>query len=122
MATTDVSIRLEYLRGELRAARISYEELCELQSLAPYIDASDVELLEAAGVPESEPSVRSEWEMECPECHKDDRICIDATISVRLVPDGTEIEPGDHVWSNDSTCFCGHCGHCGTVKDFEIDR
>lgn len=44
---------LEYLRGELRAERISYGELHELQSLAQHIDAGDVELLEAAGVPES---------------------------------------------------------------------
>jgi hypothetical protein len=44
--------RLEYLRRELRAERISYGEIHELQSLAAYIDPSDVELLEAAGVPE----------------------------------------------------------------------
>ena len=44
--------RLEYLRGELDAECISQGELCELQSLAPYIDPSDVQLLEAAGVPE----------------------------------------------------------------------
>lgn len=44
--------RLEYLRTELRAERISYEELAELQSLAEHIDPSDTELLEAAGVPE----------------------------------------------------------------------
>ena len=44
--------RLEYLRGELRAERMSYGELAELQGLAAYIDPSDVELLEAAGVPE----------------------------------------------------------------------
>jgi hypothetical protein len=44
--------RLEYLRTELRAERISYSELAELQSLAQYIEAGDVELLEAAGVPE----------------------------------------------------------------------
>ena len=44
--------RLEYLRRELRGERISYGELAELQSLAQYIDPSDVELLEAAGVPE----------------------------------------------------------------------
>lgn len=46
--------RLEYLRVELRAERISYGELAELQSLAEYIEPGDVELLEAAGVPESE--------------------------------------------------------------------
>lgn len=45
-------VRLEYLRGELRAERISYGELSELQSLVAYIDPGDVELLEAAGVPE----------------------------------------------------------------------
>lgn len=46
--------RLEYLRQELRAERISYEVLHELQSLAKHIDAGDVELLEAAGVPEAD--------------------------------------------------------------------
>jgi hypothetical protein len=50
--TNDVKARLEYLRAELRAQRISLSELAELQSLIPYIDPSDVELLEAAGVPE----------------------------------------------------------------------
>ena len=44
--------RLEYLRGELRAERISYGELSELQDLAKHIEPGDVELLEAAGVPE----------------------------------------------------------------------
>lgn len=46
--------RLEYLRGELRAERISYGELVELQSLAPYIASDDVELLEAAGIEENQ--------------------------------------------------------------------
>jgi len=45
--------RLEYLRGELRAERISWGELAELQRLADQIEPGDVELLEAAGVPES---------------------------------------------------------------------
>ena len=44
--------RLEYLRAELRAERISTGELLELQSLAHHIAPNDVELLEAAGVPE----------------------------------------------------------------------
>lgn len=44
--------RLEYLRGELRAERISYGELAELHELASYITDDDVELLGAAGVPE----------------------------------------------------------------------
>lgn len=45
----NVKQRLEYLRGEIKAERISYEELHELQSLASHIEPGDVELLEAAG-------------------------------------------------------------------------
>lgn len=44
--------RLEELRAELRAERISYEELVELQCLADYIDADDLELLGAIGLDE----------------------------------------------------------------------
>lgn len=44
--------RLEEIRTELRAERISYGELAELQNLVPYIAPGDLELLEAAGVPE----------------------------------------------------------------------
>ena len=45
--------RLEELRTELRGERISYGELFELQSLVEHIDSNDVELLQAAGVPEN---------------------------------------------------------------------
>ena len=51
--TSEIKNRLEYLRTELREERISMGELAELQSLAKHIDPSDVELLEAAGVPEN---------------------------------------------------------------------
>lgn len=54
MDAKEAKERLEYLRGELRAERISYEEIHELQCLVPHIDPGDVELLEAAGVPEGE--------------------------------------------------------------------
>lgn len=47
--------RLEYLRREIEAERISYEEISELQDLAPHIDPGDVLLLEWAGVPEFPP-------------------------------------------------------------------
>lgn len=50
----DIKKRLEYLRGEIKAERISTGEIAELQSLAPYIEPGDVELLEWAGVPEFE--------------------------------------------------------------------
>jgi hypothetical protein len=52
MSKRAIKIRLEELREELRAERISYGEIAELQGLAEYIDPDDVELLEAAGVPE----------------------------------------------------------------------
>ena len=48
-----IRLRLEYLREELREERISMGELAELQSLAKHIGPSDVELLEAAGIPEN---------------------------------------------------------------------
>lgn len=49
----EVTARLEEIRAALRAECVSYGELAELASLAQYIDAGDVELLEPAGVPES---------------------------------------------------------------------
>jgi hypothetical protein len=48
----EIENRLEYLRGEIVAERISYGEIAELQSLIKYIPSDDVLLLEWAGVPE----------------------------------------------------------------------
>jgi len=50
--TAEAKQRLEELRAELRAEGISYAETIELQSLEQYIDKHDVELREAAGLPE----------------------------------------------------------------------
>lgn len=63
--TESAAARLEYLRGELRAERISQGELCELESLAQYIDPGDVELLEAAGVPEFPEGAFAEYLQDC---------------------------------------------------------
>ena len=53
MATPqNIQDRLEYLRGEIEAERISYGEIAELEDLAAYIDPDDVQLLQWAGVPE----------------------------------------------------------------------
>lgn len=49
-----VEERLEYLRRQLQDERISTDELLELQSLARHIKPGDVELAEAAGIPEEE--------------------------------------------------------------------
>jgi hypothetical protein len=38
--------RLEYLRGEINAERISYSEIHELENLAEYIEEGDVLLRE----------------------------------------------------------------------------
>ena len=50
----EIKDRLDYLRGEIEAERISYEEIAELQELAEYIDEDDVVLREWAGIPEHE--------------------------------------------------------------------
>jgi len=50
---TKVKERLEYLRGEIKAERISYGEIAELQSLVEHIESGDILLLEWAGVPEA---------------------------------------------------------------------
>lgn len=44
--------RLERIRESLRRQNISYGELHELQAMTRFIDPGDLELLEAAGVPE----------------------------------------------------------------------
>ena len=50
--TPIIKHRLEYLRGEIEAERISQGEIIELQSMAEYIEPSDTLLLQWAGVPE----------------------------------------------------------------------
>jgi hypothetical protein len=52
MKKEKIKKRLEYLRKEIEAERISYLEIAELQCLAEFIDKDDVVLLEWAGVPE----------------------------------------------------------------------
>lgn len=55
-----IAERLEYLRGEIEAQRISYGEIAELQDLVDYIDPNDVQLLQWAGVSEAEYSGQRE--------------------------------------------------------------
>ena len=52
MTNENIKNRLEEIRIEIRAERISQGEICELQSLVEHIDKNDVELLEWAGVEE----------------------------------------------------------------------
>lgn len=52
MTNINIDLRLEYFRQEIIAERISYSEIAELMTLKEYIDPSDVQLLEWAGVEE----------------------------------------------------------------------
>jgi hypothetical protein len=54
MNTVEIKKILEKLRIDLRNENISYSGLIQLQALSQYIDKGDIELLQAAGVPESE--------------------------------------------------------------------
>jgi hypothetical protein len=51
---------LDYLKEELLNERLSYGEILDLSNLIEHIDPSDIQLLEAAGVPEfaNEPDIR----------------------------------------------------------------
>ncbi|HXK39408.1 MAG TPA: hypothetical protein VJ837_01055 [Candidatus Paceibacterota bacterium] len=44
-SSKEIKERLEYLRAEIRAERISWGEIAELQSLVDEIDEDDMELL-----------------------------------------------------------------------------
>ena len=52
MTDKAIRTRLEHLRREILAERISYGEIAELQDLAAHIEPGDTLLLEWAGVPE----------------------------------------------------------------------
>lgn len=47
-----INCHIELLRREIRAERISYKEIVQLQNLAEHINPDDTELLEWAGVKE----------------------------------------------------------------------
>lgn len=49
----EIAARLDYLRGEIKAERISYDELAELRTLAEHIPTDDVTLREWAGICEA---------------------------------------------------------------------
>ena len=51
---TTITERLDYLRGEIEAERISYGEIVELQSLAEHISDDDVVLRQWVDLPEDD--------------------------------------------------------------------
>ena len=52
-----VADRLEYLRSQIEAERISWFEIAELQGLAEHIDPADVQLLEWADPEGTDPTL-----------------------------------------------------------------
>jgi len=50
--TIKIKRRLEQIRKSIQNENVSYGELAELQSLSQYIDPNDIELKQAAGIPE----------------------------------------------------------------------
>lgn len=59
----------------------------------------------------------------CPQCDSGDSIDIEATVSVRLTPDGTNADAsrnGDHEWNDTSLASCG-CGWTGEVCQLNSD-
>ena len=90
----DPKDRLEYLRRQLRAECISQSELMELESLAEYIEPGDVELLEAAGVPENDNT------MYCDGCQ----------------------EPGEWLFNNVKFRHKPTCKHVGKLWDDRISQ
>lgn len=62
-------------------------------------------------------SVRDNFDMECPSCHKDNGLIITAHVEVRLRPDGSDTIDCNHEWDNDSCCRCDNCQWSGRVKD-----
>ena len=63
-------------------------------------------------------SVSHEWEMICPDCRRDDRIHIQAIVTVLLTHRGTDPVDSDTEWNGSSTAQCRHCDFTGTVQDF----
>jgi len=68
-------------------------------------------------------SVRSEWEMICPNCLDDSRIEVTIQTGALLTEDGTdmdEAQDGDHTWDETSAASCQNCGFEGKVMAFSI--
>ena len=71
-------------------------------------------------------TVAEAWEMQCPQCGKDDCIEIEVTSWARLTPDGTDFADAmgcghEHQWTPESSACCTACDHCARVQDFHID-
>lgn len=109
--------RLERLRTEIRAGRISYGELAELADLMEHIDPGDVELLEWAGVPEGATGST----VPCALCGE----------ALFLTPDGWTTDTSEGGYECPTTegakhrpsgAVCSHCGLTLTSSLGEVNR
>ena len=70
-----------------------------------------------------EPKAGPQWhEIKCPNCGRDDQLDVDAVVSIRLTPSGSDAdmsEDGSHIWDDNSMCSCIACGGRGKVRDFK---
>src|SRR5271166_6250716 len=84
-------------------------------------DDKDVDAMcEHDDATQSDDDYKNEWNIACPKCGEGcEEIAIQIPVWVRLTPDGSEVQDGDHDWSEDSPAECVSCGFKGTVKDFE---
>jgi hypothetical protein len=67
-------------------------------------------------------SIKEEWKMECPNCHGDESLYVEAMVAmdVRLCEDGTDDDgDGDRVWDEDSGASCRSCNWRGTVREMK---
>ena len=64
-------------------------------------------------------SLRSEYEMACPQCGQAETLSIEIVCTATLSIDGTEAN-GDHYWDEASSCSCDVCDHRGTAGEFRI--
>ena len=132
---SDVTERLEALRTAIEAENISWGEIAELQSLAQEIEPGDVQLLQWAGVPESQAYVaKGERDLEA-----DDEANGDRFMTAQLTDQGTAASETalcnwhiayaadlprlsyDEATNPDRVRVDGnpelHCQHCGWPED-----
>ena len=65
-------------------------------------------------------TVRSYWDMACPNCKNDSDLIMVAHTKYRLLPDGTEDIGADIEWDASSVVSCGWCRFLGEASVFTI--
>jgi len=69
---------------------------------------------------DDQPTVSSEYDVQCPSCGRDDAMQVCVTVFADLTVDGTEPD-GDHEWDSESPARCNACHWTGTIDDTRLD-